>query len=112
MNEILAIVRLNKVSKTKKALLEEGFPAFTCRRVFGRGKEPVTYMLDDRIEQTSDLMSKRAFTLIVSEKDTEKVVDIIMNVNSTGNHGDGKIFVIPVLESYKVSTGEGHADAF
>ena len=112
MNEILAIVRLNKVSKTKKALLEEGFPAFTCRRVVGRGKEPVTYMLDDHTEQTSDLMSKRAFTLIVSEKDTEKVVDIIMNVNSTGNHGDGKIFVIPVLESYKVSTGEGHADAF
>ena len=69
-------------------------------------------MLDDHTEQTSDLMSKRAFTLIVSEKDTEKVVDIIMNVNSTGNHGDGKIFVIPVLESYKVSTGEGHADAF
>lgn len=112
MNEILAIVRSNKVSQTKKALLEAGYPAFTCRKVFGRGKEPVTYMLEDNTEKTLNIMSKRAFTLIVSEKDTEKIVDIIMNVNSTGNHGDGKIFIMPVLESYKVSTGEGHADAF
>ncbi len=112
MNEILAIVRLNKVSITKQALLEAGFPAFTCRKVFGRGKEPVKYMLDDNIEKTSNLMPKRAFTLIVSEKDTEKVVNVLMNVNSTGSHGDGKIFIMPVLESYKVSTGEGSADAF
>ena len=39
MKEILAIIRLVKLSETKKALAEAGFPAFTCRKVLGRGKK-------------------------------------------------------------------------
>ena len=112
MNEILAIIRLNKVSETKEALLKAGFPAFTCKKALGKGKEPVKYKLSDNKENDSELIPKRAFTLIVNEKDTDTVVKVIMDTNYSGNHGDGKIFVMPVLESYKVSNGEGSADAF
>lgn len=99
MKEILAILRLNKVRKTKIVLENSGFSAFTCRRVLGRGKNP--------LNKTSMLLPKKAFIIIVNDYDVNTVVNIIMDVNCTENCGDGKIFVMPVSESYKVSTGEG-----
>ncbi len=39
MKEVLAVIRMNKINETKRALSEGGFPAITCRRVYGRGKK-------------------------------------------------------------------------
>ena len=41
MKEVTAIIRLNKVTETKQKLAAGGFPGFTCRKVFGRGKNPL-----------------------------------------------------------------------
>lgn len=112
MKEILAFIRENKVFQTKAALEEAGFPAFTCRKVFGRGKKPVDFLTYDNTAMGAKMFAKRAFTLIVNDNEVEKVVKVFMNTNSTGNPGDGKIFVIPIIESYRVSTGEGGADAY
>jgi len=53
-----------------------------------------------------DMLPKVKLELVVREADTEKVIDIILNVARTGNIGDGKIFVIPVREVIRVRTGE------
>jgi len=42
----------------------------------------------------------------------DKVVEIIINTNTTGNAGDGKVFILPIEESIRVRSGEQHADAF
>lgn len=121
MKEIMAIVRLNKVNATKNALAEAGFPAFTCRKVMGRGKkvldlslvqtildsdEMPTSPIGEFISETSRLIPKRYFTLIVPDDKVKELVEVIMDVNSTGNPGDGKIFVLPVIESYRVRDGQ------
>ena len=41
-----------------------------------------------------------------------RAVETIMEVNHTGTPGDGKIFVMPIQESYQVRNGEGGADAY
>lgn len=117
MKEVMAVIRLNKVNQTKKALAEAGFPSFTCRRVLGRGKKSVDYELFDgcislnefqpsplaeNLSEKGRLIPKRLFTLIVNDEDVKKVVDILINVNSTSTPGDGKIFVLPVEEVYRV----------
>ena len=112
MKEILAIIRLVKLSETKKALAEAGFPAFTCRKVLGRGKNPIDFGARSYEITESNLLPKRALTLIVNNNDVDKVVSVIMEANHTGHSGDGKIFVIPIKESYKVSNGRGGADAY
>lgn len=40
------------------------------------------------------------------------VVNTIMDVNSTGNPGDGKIFILPILENYRVRDGAAATDAY
>lgn len=117
MKEVMAVIRLNKVNQTKKALAEAGFPSFTCRKVLGRGKKTVDFELmegcinlsefkpsplAENLSERARLIPKRLFTLIVNEEDVKKVVDIIINVNSTSTPGDGKIFVLPIEEVYRV----------
>lgn len=126
MKEIMAIVRLNKVSETKEALADVGFPAFTCRKVMGRGKKSIdpnlvktildegelpVSPLGEYFTENTRLIPKRFFTLIVPDNDVLKVIDTIMEVNSTGNPGDGKIFVLPVYESIRVRNGELQTDS-
>lgn len=127
MKEVMAIVRQNKVNLTKEALAEAGVPAFTCRKVLGRGKKLIDMNLlhslvdagevpetpvGEYLSEITRLIPKRVFTFIVDDSEVEKVVNTIIDVNSTGNPGDGKIFVLPVTENYKVRNGESTVEAY
>lgn len=121
MKEILAIVRLDKVTKTKDALKDAGFPGFTCRKVMGRGKKVVHRALYSTFEQNGELpispigeyitegvrlIPKRSFTIMAQDDEVDKIVETIMDVNCTGNPGDGKIFVMPLIEAFRVRDGK------
>lgn len=127
MKEIMAIVRPNKVGATKTALAEAGFPSFTCQVVLGRGKKLMDRTLASAILEEGEvpadhvgealseplrLISKRLFTLVVEEADVESVVKLITAANTTHAPGDGKIFVLPITQSYRVRNGERAADAY
>jgi len=121
VKEVMAFIRLNKIKPTKDALADVGFPYYTCRKCLGRGKKPVdqsslrpvcetgtdilSYSTPDSSLELTRLIPKRFFTLIVEDEDVQLVVDTIIAANKTGNPGDGKIFVLPILESYRVRNG-------
>ena len=44
--------------------------------------------------------------LVVPDDVASTIVKTIIAVNSSGNAGDGKIFVLPVREAIRVRTGE------
>jgi nitrogen regulatory protein PII 2 len=114
MKEIMAIIRMNKVQKTKEVLLECGFPSFTVRRVMGRGKQkglcfefdPPLPDPDMEKEARVNFISKRMFTIIVDDKSAREVIQKIIEVNQTGHVGDGKIFVSDIGEAIRIRTGE------
>ncbi|WMJ88828.1 P-II family nitrogen regulator [Anaerocolumna sp. MB42-C2] len=123
MKEILAFIRMNKINQTKQALLEAGYPAMTCRNCMGRGKQIFNMELVDAIAPDSlplaksenlleaiRLFPKRYINMFVQNEDVNKIINIIMDVNSTGNPGDGKIFVLPVMESLRVRDGSLQSD--
>ncbi len=127
MKEIMAIIRMNMVNPTKTALANAGFPAFSCRKCLGRGKKSVDMNLVESILQTGEqpdkpvaehlteyarLIAKRLFTVIVDDDQVDEAVGIIIETNQTGNPGDGKIFVLPIMEAYTVRTGESTKDAY
>jgi len=124
MREIMCFIRVNKVNDTKRTLAEHGFPAFTCCRCLGRGKKSIdpdvlnTVLaagelplspVGENLTEATRLIAKRFFTLIVDDKDVDKAVQAIIAVNQTGNPGDGKIFILPIEETFSVRTGEGSA---
>ena len=127
MKEVMAIIRMNMVNATKTALANAGYPAFSCRKCLGRGKKSVDMgmvqsLLDDgappvnavgeHMTEYSRLIAKRLFTIMVGDNQVDEVVSIIIDTNQTGNPGDGKIFILPILEAYTVRTGESTKDAY
>lgn len=115
MKEITAIIRPNKITKTKKVLETLGFPAMTAQRVLGRGKQEaiigeVTMDIDKskllKKEGTMRYIPKRMITLLVPDQDVSLVVEALMRVNQTGQRGDGRVFVSPIEEAVRVRTGE------
>lgn len=112
MKEILAIIRPNMTGATKDALETAGFPAYTCTKVRGRGKKPFNFAGDISENKRHRLLPKRLITLIVADERADQVVEVMMKTNTTKTPGDGKIFVIPIAESYQVRNGEGGADAY
>lgn len=123
MKEVLAVIRMNKINETKRYLSENGFPVATCRKVYGRGVKKADYtliedILDDNISvaaskemmetisETHRLIAKRLLILVVNDDEVGKVVELIIEVNQTGSMGDGKIFVMPIVDAIRVRTGE------
>jgi len=122
MKEIMALIRLNMIGPTKEALSKAGYPSFFCRKCLGRGKKSLDIstlklVIDSEVQipaspygealtESARLIPKRLFTLMVNDEDVKKAVDVIIRTNQTGNPGDGKIFILPISETYKVRTGE------
>ncbi len=122
MKEVLAIIRINKMNETKRALADAGIGSLTARKVIGRGKGKVDYLLlhgaeegyEEAINQLGPgpkLIPKRMLNIIVTDDKVQTVVDTIIKVNQTGAPGDGKIFIESVLDSVRVRTGESGDDA-
>ena len=53
-----------------------------------------------------DMLPKTKLELVVSDDNTRKAIDTIIEAARTGNIGDGKIFVIPASNAIRVRTGE------
>jgi nitrogen regulatory protein PII 2 len=119
VKEIVAIIRPNKMTRTKEVLAVLGFPAMTACKVLGRGKQKglageVSFeMRPELLRQEGSLkyIPKRLISLVVNDEDVSLVVEIIMRVNRTGEVGDGRIFVCPVDQAVRVRTQEEGKEA-
>ncbi|MDJ0720354.1 MAG: P-II family nitrogen regulator [Desulfobacterales bacterium] len=121
MKEVVAIVRMNMMNKTKQALAEAGLGSITARNALGRGKGIVDMQLLQGAEhgyeeaiaqlgQSQRLIPKRAILMVVNDDLVEKAVNTIITTNHTGKSGDGVIYVMPCTEAVRVRTGERGED--
>jgi nitrogen regulatory protein PII 2 len=121
MKEVMAIIRMNRINQTKRALADVGITSLYAKECLGRGKGTIEVprYIEGAAERYKDmvqelgihgrLVPKRMINIIVPDKLVKMVVNTIITVNSTGNSGDGKIFVMPISEVWRVRTGEsGH----
>lgn len=118
MKLIMAIIRIDKMNATKRALSDAGLPSMTATgKVFGRGKglwdakvlEGVKKDLPEALAHLGKeprLRPQRVIIMVVSDDKKDKAVETIIDANQTPEPGDGKIFVLPMNDAIKVRTGE------
>ena len=117
MKEVIAIIRMNMMNQTKRALADAGISSMTAREVLGRGKGIVDMDLlqgaelgyeeaVSRLGQTDRLIPKRIILVTLPDNLVETAVKTIIGVNRTNKSGDGKIFVLPAMEAIRIRTGE------
>ena len=117
MKTVMAIIRMDKINETKKALSDVDLPSFMATgRVFGRGKgryeAKVLEGVKNDIPEAVSIMGpeprlrpQRLINITVKDNQVKIAVDAIIKANCTESAGDGKIFVLPCSDAVQIRTG-------
>jgi len=106
MKLIKAIVRPNKVDDVRDALGRISLPGMTVTEVRGHGKQKGHTAIYRGKEYDVSLLPKMQIEVVVADNLVDEVVTAIITAARTGESGDGRIFVVPVEQSYRIRTGE------
>src|SRR3989441_13013533 len=106
MKLIKAIVRPNKVDELKEALSKLSISGMTVTEVRGHGKQKGHTAIYRGQEYNVSLLPKMEIEVVVPDSAADDVIKAIIQAARTGEIGDGRVFVTPVSESYKIRTGE------
>jgi nitrogen regulatory protein PII len=106
MKLIKAIVRPNKVDEVKDALVRLSISGMTVSEVRGHGKQKGHTAVYRGKEYNVSLLPKMEIELVVEDGIVEDAIKAIVQAARTGEIGDGRVFVLPVEQTYRIRTGE------
>jgi nitrogen regulatory protein P-II 1 len=111
MKKIEAIIRPEDLDGVRVSLQEKGIVGMTIEEVQGRGRQKGVCLQWRAGEYCVEFLSKIKVDMVVDDKDAETAIAAIIKVARTGKNGDGKIFIYPVEDVVRVSTGEHGKEA-
>jgi nitrogen regulatory protein P-II 2 len=111
MKLVTAIIKPFKLDDVRDALLSVGVQGMTVTEVKGYGRQKGHAEIYRGAEYAVNFLPKIRVEIAVETADTDKVVQAISTAAKTGSIGDGKIFVAPIDQAYRIRTGETDADA-
>lgn len=106
MMRITGYIRPHRLEEVKAVLMDSGVSGITVNDVRGCGNsvESVT-----SVPQSAGIVAlpvRSKITMIVDDASVESVVASLVACLRTGERGDGKIFVEPVIDAIRIRTGE------
>jgi len=109
MKLIKCIVRPNKVDEVKDALERIGISGMTVTEVRGHGKQKGHTAIYRGKEYNVSLLPKMQIEVVVTDSVVDDAIRTIVQSARTGEIGDGRVFVLPVEQTYRIRTGERDA---
>ena len=106
MKKIEAIIQPFKFEDVKAALTAAGVEGMTITEVKGFGRQKGHKEIYRGSEYTVDVLPKVKVEVVAADDKAELVVKAIIEAAKTGKIGDGKVFVLPVSEAYRIRTEE------
>ena len=106
MKKIEAIIRPEKLESVRESLAEMAIMGMTVTEVSGRGRQMGITLQWRAGEYKVDLLPKIKIEVVVIDEDVDRAIHTIRNKARTGERGDGKIFIIPVEDALRISTGD------
>lgn len=106
MKLVVAYIRHEAFEPIRTDLLEKGFPSISVTEVKGSGRQKGITEQYRGSSLTNYLRPKVKIECGVADGDVPVIVDTILKHARTGNIGDGKVFLIPIEEAYRIRTGE------
>ncbi|PSG88706.1 P-II family nitrogen regulator [Aurantibacter aestuarii] len=105
MKKIEAIIRKSQFEEVKEALHEIEVNFFTYWDVTGVGNEEKGHVYRG-VSYSTTSIPRRYLSIVVSDDFLQITIDTILKHAFTGEVGDGKIFVSPIEEAYRIRTKE------
>ncbi len=110
MKMIIAYIRHEAFEPIRNELLALGFPSLSISEVKGSGRQKGITERYRGAELTNYLRPKIKIECVVEAKDVPTIIESILKHARSGSIGDGKVFVTPVEEAYRIRTGESGED--
>jgi len=111
MKLVTAIIKPFKLDEVREALSAIGVQGITVTEVKGFGRQKGHTELYRGAEYVVDFLPKVKIEAAISDELTDRVIEAVEKAANTGKIGDGKIFVLDLLEVVRIRTGETGADA-
>ncbi|MEA2481448.1 MAG: nitrogen regulatory protein 1 [Thermoleophilaceae bacterium] len=110
MKLVMAYIRHEAFEPIRAELLELGFPSLSISEVKGSGRQKGITEHYRGAKIVNYLRPKVKLECVVADSDVQTIVDTVLRHARTGAVGDGKVFLLPVEEAYRVRTGESGED--
>ena len=106
MKKIEAIIKPFRLTDVKDALNELGIQGMTVSEVKGFGRQNGHTEIYRGSEYTVDFLPKIKIETVLSDAQVKSAVAAIIKAAKTGKIGDGKIFVSPIEDAWRIRTDE------
>ena len=111
MKLVMAIIKPFKLDAVREALTELGIQGLTVSEAKGFGRQKGQTEIYRGAEYVIDFVHKVRLDLVVDDNRVDSVVEAIQQAAHSDKIGDGKIFVLEVVEAVRIRTGETGNDA-
>jgi nitrogen regulatory protein PII len=107
MKLIKCVVRDETVDETADALASLDLSGLTVSRVRGHGTHEARTEFYRGIAYQPRLFPKMMIDIVAADDLVDDVIRVVTETASTGEAGDGRIFVMTVDEAYTIRTRQG-----
>lgn len=105
LKKVVAIVRKEKFDHIKTALVKEGFSGMTVTLVKGACSETRTMYWRGR-KYVESFLPKIKLEIAVDELQVHRLIELILGTASTGEVGDGNIYIEPIESAIRIRDGQ------
>ena len=111
MKLIMAIIKPFKLDAVREALTELGVQGLTVSEVKGFGRQKGQTEIYRGAEYAIEFVPKVRLDIVIDDAEADRVGEAIRDAAKTDKIGDGKIFVLDVVQSMRIRTGETGSEA-
>ena len=111
MKFIIAVIQSHRLEEVKKELYKSEVNLITVKEVLGHGRQMGITEVYRGVKENGNLLKKIQLEIAVNEAFVEPTIQAIIKGARTGEVGDGKIFVMDMVECVRIRTGERGSDA-
>jgi nitrogen regulatory protein P-II 1 len=106
MMKIECVIRPERFEEVNAALADLGIVGMTTTEVRGCGRQRGYVERYRGMEYQVRLLPKMKLELVVPDEQVDAVIAAITQAGRTGEVGDGKIFLSPIVDAVRIRTGE------
>jgi nitrogen regulatory protein P-II 2 len=106
MKLVIAIIQPHRLEDVKEELYKADVNLITVSEVLGHGRQKGIAEVYRGFKETGNLLRKIRLEIAVNDNFVEPTVKAITKGARSGETGDGKIFILPLEQCYRIRTGE------
>ena len=112
MKLLIAIIQPDRLDEVHEALVAAGITRITASRASGQGRAQQTELYRGQ-EVVASRSPKVRLEIALNDAFVQPCIDAIVDAarHGDGERGDGKIFVLPLERTVRISTGEDGSEA-